>query len=568
MSDKCHPYPGTPVPPCPPCPPKPGRPCPPPPPPFKPLPGGTQQYIGARYVPVFAEPIEWDINKPYESLTIVTYQGNSYTSKCAVPGGTDITNTRYWAKTGDYNAQVAEYRAAVGDLSTQVTGFAKDNAEFREKIDQYDKDNAAMKNEVAASTARVDDLASRVDSAEADIDSLQATANQHTQKLADLEAADTHLAQSIAENDTDIANLQTKDVQHDSEISAIKTVNDQQGAAIAQNTADIAQNKKNIADNARNIAENAAEIAKHANTLKEHTADLAALHRDVQDNKTAIAKNASDIVGLRADLTEAEADIAQNTDGLNHVKADIVRIDAKDTEQDNIIGSWKTDHPGQTISQSIAENDTDIANLQTKDVQHDSEINAIKTVNDQQGAAIGNWTTDHPRQTISQCATAHKDALDYHSEQLYELRLATYPAAPFSCVDTSHGTNKSAILFYPSKIDNTKLDEINAEITEQPYLSVYTLYHDGVIRKAWFHITGNAVIPDTPGDPYNHAELGFQYDERSEVPTDFLIAIKVVGTMLTDYKPTANPVGLYNTSDKLNQVDCYLDIPGTADETL
>ena len=336
MSDKCHPYPVTPVPPCPPRPP---RPCPPPP--FKPLPGGTQQYIGARYVPVFAEPIEWDINKPYESLTIVTYQGNSYTSKCAVPGGTEITNTRYWAKTGDYNAQVAEYRAAVGDLSTQVTGFAKDNAEFREKITQYDKDNAAMKNEVAAATARVDDLARRVDSAEADIDSLQATANQHTQKLADLEAADTHLAQSIAENDTDIANLQTKDVQHDSEISAIKTVNDQQGAAIAQNTADIAQNKKNIADNARNIAENAAEIAKHANTLKEHTADLAALHRDVQDNKTAIAKNASDIVGLRADLTEAEADIAQNTDGLNHVKADIVRIDAKDTEQDNVLDQLK-----------------------------------------------------------------------------------------------------------------------------------------------------------------------------------------------------------------------------------
>ena len=369
MSDKCHPYPGTPVPPCPP---KPCRPCPPPPPPFKPLPGGTQQYIGARYVPVFAEPIEWDINKPYESLTIVTYQGNSYTSKCAVPGGTDITNERYWAKTGDYNAQVAEYRAAVGDLSTQVTGFAKDNAEFREKIDQYDKDNAAMKNEVAAATARVDDLAKRVDSAEADIDGLQATANQHTQKLADLEAADTRLAQSIADNDTDIANLQAKDIQHDSEISAIKTVNEQQGAAIAQNTADIAQNKKNIADNARNIAENAAELANHANTLKEHTADLAALHRDVQDNKTAIAKNASDIVGLRADLTEAEADIAQNTDGVNHLKTDVVRIDAKDTEQDNIIGNWKTDHPGQTISECATSQENELA-------EHAAQIAKLET---------------------------------------------------------------------------------------------------------------------------------------------------------------------------------------------
>ena len=532
MNDKCHPYPGTPVPPCPPCPPKPGRPCPPPPPPFKPLPGGTQQYIGARYVPVFAEPIEWDINKPYESLTIVTYQGNSYTSKCAVPGGTDITNTRYWAKTGDYNAQVAEYREAVGDLSTQVTGFAKDNAEFREKIDQYDKDNAAMKNEVAAATARVDDLASRVDSAEADIDSLQATANQHTQKLADLEAADTHLAQSIADNDTDISNLQTKDVQHDSEINAIKTVNDQQGAAIAQNTADIAQNKKNISDNARNIAENSAEIANHANTLEEHTADLAALHRDVQDNKTAIAKNASDIVGLGGNLREAKADIAQNTDGLNHVKADIVRIDAKNTKQDDFINK---------NANSIAVFRADLT---------------------EQDNIIGNWKTDHPSQTISQCATAHKDALDYHAEQLADLSRATYPAAPFSCVDTSHDTIKSAMLIYPSRIDNTKLDEINAEITKQPYLSLYTLYHDGVIRKAWFHITGNAEIFDSPGAPYDHEVLVFQYDERSEDPTGFLIATKIIGTMLSDYKPTANPVGLYNISEKLDQVDCYLDIPG------
>lgn len=437
MSDKCHPYPGTPVPPCPP---NPCRPCPPPPPPFKPLPGGTQQYIGARYVPVFAEPIEWNINKPYESLTIVTYQGSSYTSKCAVPGGTDITNTRYWAKTGDYNAQVAEYRAAVGDLSTQVTGFAKDNAEFREKITQYNKDNAAMKNEVAAATARVDDLAKRVDTAEADIDGLQATTNQHTQKLADLEAADTRLAQSIADNDTDIANLQTKDVQHDSEISAIKTVNNQQGAAIAQNTADIAQNKKNIADNARNIAENAAELAEHANTLKEHTADLAALHRDVQDNKTAIAKNASDIVGLRADLTEAEADIAQNTDGLNHVKTDIVRIDAKDAEQDKAIANKmdKTELDGYVTATTFS-----------ADQKRQDDI-------------TGDWSTAHPGQTISECATSQENELAEHAGQLTKLEADKADQSaldklarsklPVPCIGAFFTSDEHALTVYPKPI--------------------------------------------------------------------------------------------------------------------
>ena len=502
MSDKCHPYPGTPVPPCPPCPPKPGRPCPPPPPPFKPLPGGTQQYIGARYVPVFAEPIEWDINKPYESLTIVTYQGNSYTSKCAVPGGTDITNERYWAKTGDYNAQIAEYREAVGDLSTQVTGFAQDNAEFREKITQYDKDNAAMKNEVAAATARVDDLASRVDSAEADIDSLQATANQHTQKLADLEAADTHLAQSIAENDTDIANLQTKDVQHDSEISAIKTVNDQQGAAIAQNTADIAQNKKNIADNARNIAENAAEIAKHANTLKEHTADLAALHRDVQDNKTAIAKNASDIVGLRADLTEAEADIAQNTDGLNHVKADIVRIDAKDTEQDNIIGNWTTDHPGQTISECAASQENELDD-------HAGRITKLET-----------------------------DKLDNKSTYVTEPVLYIYQ-------------NGFVTVKFPSKYATVGLPAINDVVRTSPYLTIYELVGNGVINGTWMHLSGEFVsIPDN------------DYMIKAPVDTHGLEAtVKAFTTpikgVLSDFNPTEH---IPEPNNKIEPflMNCYL----------
>lgn len=38
-------------------------------------------YIGNRYVPVFANPVEWDNLREYEPLTIVTYQGTSYTSK-------------------------------------------------------------------------------------------------------------------------------------------------------------------------------------------------------------------------------------------------------------------------------------------------------------------------------------------------------------------------------------------------------------------------------------------------------------------------------------------------------
>ena len=71
------------------------------------------QYVGARYVPLFANPIDWDITKAYEPLTIVYHQGNSYTSRQSVPTGTDINNETYWALTGNYNAQIEQYRAEV-----------------------------------------------------------------------------------------------------------------------------------------------------------------------------------------------------------------------------------------------------------------------------------------------------------------------------------------------------------------------------------------------------------------------------------------------------------------------
>ena len=70
----------------------------------------VRQYIGARYVPLFADPAEWDNTKTYEPLTIVLHEGNSYTSRQYVPTGIDINNNAYWALTGNYNAQVEAYR--------------------------------------------------------------------------------------------------------------------------------------------------------------------------------------------------------------------------------------------------------------------------------------------------------------------------------------------------------------------------------------------------------------------------------------------------------------------------
>lgn len=72
-------------------------------------------------MPLFADPIDWDKTKTYEPLTIVYYQGNSYTSRQSVPAGVDITDTSYWALTGNYNAQIEQYRKETASKLSTVT---------------------------------------------------------------------------------------------------------------------------------------------------------------------------------------------------------------------------------------------------------------------------------------------------------------------------------------------------------------------------------------------------------------------------------------------------------------
>lgn len=430
------------------------------------------QYIGSRYVPIFADPIEWDIHSSYESLTIVTHDGESYTSKCNVGPGVDITNTRYWAKTGAYNAQVEQYKNEVKDLSSQVSGFASDNAEFREKIDQYDKDNAEMKNTVAEDKARVDALAERVATAETEIDGLQATTAQHTTEIADLHAKDEDLQRQITSNDGDIAAIQAKNTEQDSRLNGIDTKLKSHDASIAQNTADIAKNTKNIQDNAANIAKNAHELADHAAKLADHEGRLTAQHEEITANHEAIERLTSVTDGLRSDLTEDEAKIEANRDAIAHIqekdvqqdgrldkleecceqaKAHFTQLDTK-TDNTNTALTAEIDRAkaaelanGKLIAknaaelanhaQELADHEQRITALEGDNATNKQEIADIKAKNTQQDTAIsgnadsithinenlGDWATAHPGQTVSQCATSQENELAEHAASIAKL---------------------------------------------------------------------------------------------------------------------------------------------------
>lgn len=121
---------------------------------------GVRQYVGARYVPLFADPLEWSDTIGYDPLTVVLHEGSSYTSRQSVPVGIDINNTAYWAETGNYNAQIEAYRQEVRAYDGRITANA--NA--------IDAETQARESEIAAETqARINgdnELALRIDSLE------------------------------------------------------------------------------------------------------------------------------------------------------------------------------------------------------------------------------------------------------------------------------------------------------------------------------------------------------------------------------------------------------------------
>lgn len=128
---------------------------------------GARQYVGARYVPVFADPLEWSSTQGYEPLTVVLHEGNSYTSRQSVPVGIDINNTAYWAVTGNYNAQIDAYRQEVLAFDGRITANANAiSAETQARESEVSKAMADIAAEAQARANGDNELALRMDNFE------------------------------------------------------------------------------------------------------------------------------------------------------------------------------------------------------------------------------------------------------------------------------------------------------------------------------------------------------------------------------------------------------------------
>lgn len=93
-------------------------------------------YIGARYAPQFMG--EFNSTLEYKPLSVVYSGGISYTSRTYVPSGSSLTNTQYWIKSADYNAQVAQYRQEVQQYASQIDDYKQEVDKYVETVTRLD----------------------------------------------------------------------------------------------------------------------------------------------------------------------------------------------------------------------------------------------------------------------------------------------------------------------------------------------------------------------------------------------------------------------------------------------
>ena len=124
----------------------------------------NRQYVGARYVPKIMG--EWNKALQYEALSVVTYMGNSFTSKMPVPANVEINNTDYWVNTGNYNAQVEEYRKEAleakqlaNNTSTDLQTFKKNQTSTNNEINnKIESTTSALNNKIESTTSALNNL--------------------------------------------------------------------------------------------------------------------------------------------------------------------------------------------------------------------------------------------------------------------------------------------------------------------------------------------------------------------------------------------------------------------------
>ena len=94
-----------------------------------------KKYIGARYAPKFMG--AWDKSSEYAALSVVYTNEQSYVSRKTVPANTEITNTEFWIKSADWNAQVTQYNQNVEQYQANVERYNQNVETYTQNVEQF-----------------------------------------------------------------------------------------------------------------------------------------------------------------------------------------------------------------------------------------------------------------------------------------------------------------------------------------------------------------------------------------------------------------------------------------------
>lgn len=94
-----------------------------------------KKYIGARYAPKFMG--AWDKASEYAALSVVYTNEQSYVSRKTVPANTEITNTEFWVKSADWNAQVTQYNQNVEQYQANVERYNQNVETYNVNVENF-----------------------------------------------------------------------------------------------------------------------------------------------------------------------------------------------------------------------------------------------------------------------------------------------------------------------------------------------------------------------------------------------------------------------------------------------
>lgn len=147
---------------------------------------GYNTYIGARYVPIVMG--NWNAETAYEPLSIVMYEGNSYTSRTFVPAGTPVSNETYWALTGNYNAQIEQYRQEVAALQDDVGANTSSINEINNNLSSYDTRITNNANSITALQGSLDTTNSNLNTTNSNVSALEGRVSANANNITTLES--------------------------------------------------------------------------------------------------------------------------------------------------------------------------------------------------------------------------------------------------------------------------------------------------------------------------------------------------------------------------------------------